>query len=354
MAKEKWPFVSIGLVNYKQKEWVEPIIKSIKSSEYPNYKITFIDNTIPHDGSVGWVKKHHPDIHAFNSPANSGFAGGHNMAIESRKADYYVIHDMDIEHIDLTWLKKMVKKLEDDPKGGMAGGVIVPMHLREKFDEKRIKKILPNDIKVHMVSGSLTVIKAELLEDVGLMDEDYFIYWEETDWMYHTLLRGYNIWYMNIPYYHYSGSSTNLREQSTSHVFNYKKGCWYDDKGNLRVAGFHYYYRNEIMFKLINYGPWRLAKGLALLFARTGYHLTLKFHPEKVRAMWRAWSWVFKNWKTIMKKRKRRQEARKVSDAYIAKLHRDKDRVSGKLDEYFKEMEAELMKERKLERTFYH
>lgn len=350
----KEPSVSIGIVNYKQLNWVEPIIKSIKSTNYKNYKITFIDNTIPHDGSAQWVKKHHPDILSFDSATNSGFAGGHNQCMKSRKADYYVIHDMDIEHIDPEWLHKMVDKLEKDPKGGMVGGVIVPMHLREKFDAKRIQEILPEDIPVHMVSGSLTVVSDKLVKDIGMMDEDYFIYWEETDWMYHTLLKGYNIWYMNIPYYHYSGSSTNLREQSTSHLFNYKKENWYNADGSLRVAGFHYYYRNEIMFRLINYGAWRLFWGLLFVGVRSGYHLTLKFHPAKVSSMWRAWKWIFSNLGTILKKRKVRQSERVVSDSKIAQLHRDKDAVTAKLNKYFKEMEADLMKEKKLDRTFYH
>src|SRR3989344_5467615 len=347
------PFVLFGVASYKQKEWVEPVIKTIKSTNYKNYSITFVDNST--DGSVALVKEKFPDILAIQSATNSGFAGGHNQCFKSKYSKYYIVHDLDIEHIDPEWLHKMIEKVENDPHGGMAGGVIIPMHLREKFDDERIKKIIPKELLVHMVSGSLMVVKSNVFEELNMFDEDYFIYWEETDFQYRALMKGYNIWWMNIPYFHFTGSSTSLREQSKTTLFKKNKVVWQDDAGKLKPRGFYYYYRNELMFNLIIYGNWRLLKGLGLLFLRTGYHSTLKFHPAKVKAMWDSWKYIFQNRKKILSKRKDVQSTRIVGDREIEDLRKAKNVVSHKLDAYYKQVEAELIKEEApLERTFYH
>jgi len=347
----KEPFVSVCLVYYNQRKWLDNVIKTIKSTDYDNYKIVFVDNS--RDGSVPYVKKNYPEVIALEKE-NLGFAGGHNLAVKQKKADYYMIHDMDIEHIDPLWLKKMIDFLENNPKAGMASGVIVPMHLRSKLDVNKIKQILPEPIKVHMVSGSFILVKNELYEKIGLFDDEYFIYWEETDFMYRALLYGYDVWWFNIPYLHYSGSSTLLREQTVTNLLNYNKSAWTDDKGNLKARGFYYYYRNEIMFYLINFGKWRLTKSMLKLFFRTGYHLTLMFHPRKIQAMYDSWKYIIKNFNTIMKKRKITQSNRVVKDSEIVKLHKLKDKFTSDLNSYYKQLEEEVMKEEKVERPFYH
>ena len=353
MDVQKEPDVSICLVNYNQKRWLESVFATIKKTEYGSYTITFLDNSS--DGSVAWVKENHPDVTAIDCPSNSGFAGGNNICIKNRKADYYVVHDMDIDHMDALWLKKMIDKLEENPKNGIAGGVIVPMHLKPKLDIAKVHEILPSPMKAHMISGSLMVVKQKVIEDIGLMDEDYFIYWEETDFQYRALMKGYHVWYVDAPYWHFSGSSTNLREQSKTTLFKKNKVVWQDDAGKLKPRGFYYYYRNELMFNLIIYGNWRLLKGLGLLFLRTGYHSTLKFHPAKVKAMWDSWKYIFQNRKKILSKRKDVQSTRIVGDREIEDLRKAKNVVSHKLDAYYKQVEAELIKEEApLERTFYH
>lgn len=349
---QKEPFVLVGLAGYKQKEWVEPVIKTIKSTNYKNYSITFVDNS--NDGSVALVKEKFPDILAIQSATNSGFAGGHNQCFKSKPSQYYVVHDLDIEHIDPEWLHKMIEKLEKDPNGGIAGGVIVPMHLREKFDEKRIKKIIPKNMLVHMVSGSLMVVKSDVFEELNMFDEDYFIYWEETDFQYRALMKGYNIWWMNIPYFHFTGSSTSLHEQSKTSFLNPDKSAWENEEGKPRVRGFHYNYRNEIMFMLINLKGWYLLKSFIMLLIRTGYHSTLKFYPRKIKEMYLGWEYIFQNFGKILVKRKEAQKDRKKNDWEIAKLQKSKDDATAKLNVYFKEMEAELLKEKKIERMFYH
>ena len=187
-----------------------------------------------------------------------------------------------------------------------------------------------------------------------MFDEDYFIYWEETDFQYRALMKGYNIWWMNIPYFHFTGSSTSLHEQSKTSFLNPDKSAWVNDEGKPRVRGFHYNYRNEIMFMLINLKGWFFLKSAFWLLIRTVYHSTLKFYPRKIKEMYLGWKYIIQNFKKILMRRKEAQRGRVRTDREIAVLQKTKDEATIKLNAYFKEMEAELMKEKKLERTFYH
>jgi GT2 family glycosyltransferase len=340
--------IIISVVNYNQLKFLKPMFNSLKKTTYKNYSVVFVDNS--HDGSIEFVKKNYPSVTVIDPNANTGFAGGNNIAICSGAADYYLLLDCDTKIIDPEWIYKLVRVLEDDPNGGIAGALGVPMHLESSFDNNKLKEIIDEPIKVNMVSGSLMMIKSEVIEKIGLLDEDFFIYWEETDYQYNALTKGYNIWWVNFPYYHHSGSSTNLREQTKSK----SDKAWVDEENKKKANGFYWYYRNEIMFSLINYGFFYLMKDMVRIAIRTAYHSFIKGNRFKRESIVKALKDIKTNWKTIMRKRKDRQNERIVSDSDIAKLKQGKRIVSHRINEYYKKLEADLMKEKKLDRTFYH
>ncbi len=347
------PSVSIIILGYKQQRFLDACFSSLKKTKYKNYKVMYVDNA--RDGSVQWVKEHYPEILAVESPTNSGYAGGNNLGMRLAPAEYYVLHNPDMEHVDPFWLKKMVAVLEGDPKGGFAGGVIMPIHLREKLDTKKVRAILPAPIKVHMVSGSLMLVSHNVLEQVGYMCEDYFLYWEETDWQYRAQLQGFHVWYVNTPYLNETGTSTLLNEQSKSTLLHPRREVWVDELGNPKPQGFYLFYRNQIMVLLITAGTTQVLKGLWTVFLRTIYHGILKFHPRKVAAMGKAIGWLFSHRKQIAQERHSVQSKRVIPDSVIAERRAAKDAVSAKLDAYYKSVEAQLLKEKKpLKRIMFH
>jgi GT2 family glycosyltransferase len=194
-----------------------------------------------------------------------------------------------------------------------------------------------------MVSGSLMMIKSEFMKKNGLMDEDFFIYWEETDYQYMALAYSYNVWLTNFPYLHYSGSSTGLREQT-----NGSKGS----EGSPR--GFYYYYRNQIMYMLINCGFLTFLDNFTIIIAKTVLHSTFKASTLKIKSMFSAWQFIFSNFGKIWEKRKARQSHRKVGDLAILRLAKNKIHIKDKMDSYYKGLEERLRKEGRLERSFYH
>jgi GT2 family glycosyltransferase len=74
--------LSIIIVNWNGKKWLEKCISSILSQSYSNFEIIFVDNAST-DGSIEYLNEHFPDprIKIVKSPTNLGFAGGNNLGI---------------------------------------------------------------------------------------------------------------------------------------------------------------------------------------------------------------------------------------------------------------------------------
>jgi hypothetical protein len=235
--------LSIIILNYNTKDFLLPCIKGIAEHTLDlDYEILVVDNNSI-DGSAEYVEQklmpRFNNVRLIKSGANLGFAGGNNAGIKQAKGKYYLIMNSDIAIWDNAF-KKMVDFMENNPKAGITGPRLLspdgslqyfvyefptPQVLfyrrtplsRFKFAKRAIHKYLMTNWdhlrnrKVDWVQGSCMIVRNSAVEKIGLMDERYFMFLEDTDWCRRFSKAGYEVWYLaDTEIIHYHGRASSV------------------------------------------------------------------------------------------------------------------------------------------------
>lgn len=228
--------LSVIIVNYNTKDFLLPCVAGIcESSGNLRYEIIIVDNDSS-DGSAKYVEEklipRFKNVSLIKAGANVGFSIGNNIGIKASSGKYVLIINSDILISDDS-LEKMVKFMDDHPKAAIAGARLLhpdgslqyfcyrfpkksvlfyrrtPL-ARFKFAKKAIDDYLMADWDhkdnrtVDWVQGSCMIVRKSAIEEVGLMDERYFMYMEDADWCRRFWNSGWEVWYIsNIEIIHY-------------------------------------------------------------------------------------------------------------------------------------------------------
>lgn len=310
------PYCSIIALNYNAKDYLVRCLNSLKKINYPKnrYQIVLVDNAST-DGSLELARRKVKGISIIKNKKNVGFSRGNNVALRSLKADYYVLLNPDT-YVDKNWLINMVKVSESDKSIGLcsskilsddghkinyAGGLVNFMGFAwpRGFNQAGAKRFGGIE-ETAFASGASLLIRKSVLEDIGLLDEDYFMYHEDIDYSWRARLFGYKVLYVpnSVAYHKYEGSV----------------------RGEMgRVRKFYHLEKNRVETLIKNYS----LKSLLLLspaFLITEVGLTLYFlavYRSSLKLV--AFFNIVKNLGSILKKRQFIQGRRVVDDKQIMK-----------------------------------
>jgi len=250
------PILSIVLVNYNQRDYTAQCLDSLRQvAPALDYEIVLVDNA-SHDGSIEWLEERYPDISIVRSPENRGIAGGNNLGIRASRGKYVLLLNNDTLVLPGT-LERCVAYLEAYPQvvgvGGnllnpdgsfQAGAVRFPSLWQEFLIVSKIGPLLhpcypsnppyPTEREVDWMSTAFMTFRRDVLEQVGLVDEEYFIYSDETDLQYRLHQTGWKIVYLpDLKTIHFGGRSlTPWRRR-------------------------HLVYRGKLLFFQKHHAPWR-------------------------------------------------------------------------------------------------
>jgi GT2 family glycosyltransferase len=168
------------------------------------------------DGSAEAIREEYPGAQIVKLEQNLGYAGNNNVGIKlalEQGADWVFVLNEDIT-LDKECLAKLVEMGESDPKigivgplvyhhnepdviqsaGGMLGKNWQSIHIgKNEKDEGQYCEPRP----VEWISGCAILVRRAAIEQAGMLDKDYFIYWEETEWCIRTGQAGWKIY--NVP-----------------------------------------------------------------------------------------------------------------------------------------------------------
>jgi GT2 family glycosyltransferase len=315
------PKVSILIVHRNGEEILKNCLDSIKKTTYPNYDIHILLNNTE-DKSEKIIKQYN-NIKIYRSKTNLGFTGGFNLMVKKimNKCKYIASINNDTE-VEPNWLLELVKFAEKNnasivqPKikamadrkyfeyAGAAGGMMDKYGY--PFCRGRIFSTLEEDtgqyekpIRLFWACGSCAMFRADLFKKIGVLDEDFFMYAEETDFCWRTNLIGGKIF--NVP---------------SSVIYHY--GSYSIKKENMSVEKEYLLHRNTLIMFFKNYSDETIKK---LRFRRISMEIIsgLAF-PKKFIPIIKSFVWIIKNKDLIKKKHDRIQKLRKVSDEDIQKL----------------------------------
>lgn len=244
--------LTISIISYNTKDLLKACLNSIyQNTEGINYEIIVVDNNSS-DGSGDMVKKEFPQVKLMVNQQNVGFAKANNQAIKKSKGRYILLLNSDTVVISDA-IKKMVNFMEVHPEVGVVGcrklnpnltvqpsvGMLpsawtiflslfgVKWFLTSPRQRKLVGKFfgpflgksissyldwyLEDDRKVRsvdFVTGACFLIRRETIEQVGLLDEKFFIYLEDADWCLRIKQKGWRMYiYQNAQVIHHVGET---------------------------------------------------------------------------------------------------------------------------------------------------
>lgn len=205
------PAVAIIIVNYKGREDTLECLESLRGLTYPNFRTYLVDQA-SNDGTPQAVRERFPEVVVIENPANDGFAGGNNRGIEAalKEGPAYLFLLNNDTTVAPNLLEPLVELAESDPAIGVvgplmlyfsdpeviwsAGGRMSAKGESTQRDQGTLAAAMPSEPReADFIVGCGLMVRRSVLEKVGLMDEAYFLYYEETDLCARIRKAGYRI-----------------------------------------------------------------------------------------------------------------------------------------------------------------
>ena len=274
MATTSAPKVAIVLVNWNGLEFTAACLDSLRKVNYPDFEVIVVDNGSEHEEGKR-LKIQFPEIDLIETGENLGFAGGNNVGI--RKA-----MDGDFSHVLLLnndtivepdFLNELVKVVLSQPKAGIVQPMILFLHQpkliwsaggkwipdfsrsvtlgdREPSADYRVKTS-----QIDWATGCAMLVSREAIAKGGLLNEQFFVYFEDVEWSLRIREAGFEI--------HLAESSKIYHEAGASSKNQH-------DEGTLSPRVFYFHVRNQLF--LIRLLRKRKSSFSQILFS-LGYHL---------------------------------------------------------------------------------
>lgn len=229
------PLVSIVVLNWNGKKFIDLFFDSLKKTKYPKHliEVLFVDNDSSDDSVEYFLSKNIHNARLIQTGGNYGYAKGNNFGIKEARGDYIAICNNDLE-FDSMWLSELIKTaldtkadivvpkliFADSKKINNAGSNLVFNNTWANIE--RGVNVEPNnpkfnkETKITAFCGASPLIKRSLFETVGCFDKSFFLYWEDTDLSWRAYKKNKSIYYSpKSIVYHHTSSSTGGSESPT-------------------------------------------------------------------------------------------------------------------------------------------
>lgn len=206
----KPPRVAVVILNWNGHDVLAKCLDSVMRTDYPNLEIVVVDNAST-DRSQPLVRDRYPSVRLIENRENLGYVGGNNVGIGSTRSDFVVLLNNDTT-VDRAWIRELVKVAATDERIGILGCKVYLMgtriiqhagsHLRFVSGSLFTRSMVEDEgqfdevADVDYVSGEAIMIKREVFEKAGLLDPDYYAYWEDVDFCCRARRRGYRVIYV--------------------------------------------------------------------------------------------------------------------------------------------------------------
>ncbi len=311
---KKNPLVSVIIVNFNEAEYTRQCLTSLQKQSYPNIEIIVVDNG-SNDDSVKVIKKF-PRIKLIQNKSNLGFATPNNQGVKEAKGEYIFLLNNDA-YVQKDTIKKVIEYMEKNSKVGVVqnkillaekpeltdstgsfftktGFLIHEGHAQPDSTSKKPKEVFS-------IKGASMFARKSLIEKIGLFDDNYFAYFEETDFCWRVLLAGFEVIYLPISTtYHHLGKTSRKQNPSFIQFHSFK------NRLNSLI-------KNLSFFNLLYILPLHL-----FLISGMAFFNLILLKPRNSFGILKAILWNFTHiFSTLNKRKKIQKQIRSIKDSYI-------------------------------------
>jgi GT2 family glycosyltransferase len=203
------PLISIIIVNFNGLRFLEPCLSSICGQSYSYFEIVFVDNGSS-DRSVDFVREHYPSAIIIETGKNLGFAGGTNAGIRRAAGEYLLTLNNDTV-LDPRFLEDIIKPMHDDQHVGICGSKMLLPDGRinstaicfsrsgaawDRGMGEQDTGQYDCEEEVFGACAGAALYRRSMLDEIGLFDEDFFLFMEDVDLAFRARLAGWKCWYV--------------------------------------------------------------------------------------------------------------------------------------------------------------
>lgn len=261
--------LSVIIVNYNVKHYLYQCLSSVKvATSNLDADIWVVDNNSS-DGSMDFLKPLFPEVHFIENKNNVGFSVANNQAIRQSQGDYVLLLNPDTI-ATTSAIVESVKWLDEHDDAGCVGVALynscgqfapesrrgVPTPLVSFCKMSGLAKVFPKNriigryymqyldrekpAQIEILSGAYMMLRRKALDEIGLLDETFFMYGEDIDLSYRLLNGGWKNYYLPYPIIHYKGESEHPSTFRYVNVFHKAMIVFYDKhfSGKYFLSGF--------------------------------------------------------------------------------------------------------------------
>lgn len=265
--------LSVVIVNWNVGHLVKRLIESLFAhTSGITFEVFMVDNNSS-DGSVALIRGAFPQVNVIANNDNRGFACANNQAVRESRGDFVLLLNPDTEIFDNS-LGKLAAWMRVNPEAGIASGMVLnsdrtlqrtirrfPAIFSQALIMLKLHHVFPGipsltryfardfdytkEQEVDQVIGAFFCIRRSVIEKIGLMDEHFFLWYEEVDYCKRAVEAGFKVFYTpSVSVIHHGG-------ESFAHVFALRKQR-YMNKSLRSYARKHWGYITYLFFTLLS------------------------------------------------------------------------------------------------------
>jgi len=208
--------LSVIISTYKERELLKKCLESVFASTTNFAFEVIVTDSGSFDGSVEMVRNDFPKVKVLDNQKNLGFAGVNNVAIKQAIGKYILLLNADTQ-VRANTFDASIKYMDAQPEvGAMGAKVLLPngeldkacrrkfpnpwnSFLRlfglKKFSNYNINTPIDQETEVDAIMGAYFLIRKSVVDQVGMLDEEFFMYGEDLDWCWRIKEAGHKIMY---------------------------------------------------------------------------------------------------------------------------------------------------------------
>lgn len=313
------PLVSIIIANWNGGQILDDCLSSLSKIDYKNWDLILVDNGSTDDSQNFLYKYKTLKFKLIQNSKNVGFAKANNQGFEISKGKYILLLNNDTK-VEKSFLTDLVNKMEVDKSIGVIQPKIYLMDKPGYLDNvgsfftrigflehlgflQKDSKEFDHELEIFSAKGACMLIRREVIDNTGLFDDDFFSYFEESDFCWRVWLAGWKVlFYPKAHIYHKLGFTIR--------------------RLNVTQLNYHYY-KNRICSLIKNLGTINIILILVPHIIISASLIIIFLFNGQLKYAWmikKAILWNLWNLSKTFKKRKKIQMNRKLDDNELFKV----------------------------------
>jgi GT2 family glycosyltransferase len=294
--------ITVVVVNWNGKALLADCLTSLRAQTFSDLEVILVDNGST-DGSAEWVRDNFPEVRLVALQENRGFAGGNNEGILQARGEWIALLNNDAT-AEPDWLERLYCAVQGEPGVGFAASRVVLTSgvLDSAGDGMTIAGVpykrghgrspagvLAEPTEVFGASGCGVLLRRAMLDQIGLLDEDFFCIYEDGDLNFRARLAGFRCIYVPdaIVIHRLHGTLGRL---SKSYVFYGQRNMEYLYFKNMPGRLLWRHMPVHLLSNLLGFGyftlrgrPFQFVKGKAAFIRNIGATLRKRREVQKLR-----------------------------------------------------------------------